>query len=211
MKVLIAGAAGGLGRNLVEQALTAGHEVTALLRNPLVIETKHERLKFAHGDLLNATSVDAAVRGQDVVLAAVAPKMRLRQQTTLFSRGVASIGTAMEQHGVRRLLWVTSAGIDPSDLKATGFFFSRVFKPLFLEGVYADCVISENVLRKSGLDWISIHPTRLTDGPYTGKYRVDPWHIPPNGKEISRADVADFMLKQLGDDRYVHKTPALAY
>jgi putative NADH-flavin reductase len=209
--LLIIGAAGGLGRHLVEQALEAGHAVTAFVRRPETVAPATEKLTVTIGDLLDASSVDTAVPGHDVVLGAVAPKLRFRQRTTVFSRGIANLRAAMEGHGVRRRLWVTSAGIVPSDLAATGFFFSHIFKPLFLNDVYADCALSERGLRESRLDWICVHPTRLTDGPRTATYRVDPWHTPPKGKEISRADVANFMLNQLSSDEYVRTTPVLAY
>ncbi len=211
MKLLIIGAAGGLGRQLVGEALEMGHAVTAFVRRPETIPGADKQLNVTTGDLLDPVSVSSAVPGHDAVIGAVAPKLRLRQHTTVFSRGIANLRAAMERCHTRRLIWVTSAGIVPSDLEATGFFFSRIFKPLFLHDVYADCALSEQKLRESELDWICVHPTRLTDGPRTASYRVDPWHTPPKGKEISRADLADFMLKQLNSVEYVHKTPVLAY
>jgi putative NADH-flavin reductase len=211
IKLLVIGATGGLGRRLTEQALEVGHAVTAFVRRAEALAATNKKLTVTTGDLFDPASVDTAVTSHDAVLGAVAPKLRLRQHTTVFSRGVANLRAAMEGHGVRRLIWVTSAGIVPADLAATGFFFSQIFKLLFLSGVYADCALSEQELRASCLDWICVHPTRLTDGPHTAKYRVDPWHTPSKGKGISRADVADFMLKQLSSDEYVRKTPVLAY
>lgn len=117
----------------------------------------------------------------------------------------------MEVEGVKRLLWVTSAAVEPEDLAATGLFFRWVFEPLFLAGVYADAALSEAVLRPSALDWTFIRPTQLTDGPRTGTYRVDPRRTPKGGTSISRADVADFMLKEAAEGRFVRATPVLTY
>ena len=142
-----------------------GHQAIAFVRNPGIGEKQHTRLTVVQGDILNADSVESAVDQCDVVLAAIAPKLKFRQKTQVFSKGVDNLLRALNQSR-KRLLWVTSAGVDPEDLAATGFFFSKIF---------------------------------------------DPWHTPANGTEILRADLADFMLKQLADDSYLRMTPALAY
>jgi len=211
MKILVLGAAGGLGKALVNQALENGHEVQALVRNTANIQKTHERLKVIKGDILDAASLEPALKECDVILCAVGLKLKFRQLTTVFSKGAKTITGLMEKYPGKRLMWVTSAAVDPGELEATGFFFSKIFKPLFLEGVYADCALSEAVIKNSNTGWIIIHATRLTDGPRTGQYRVDPLRTPNNGKEISREDVADFMLKQLSDKTYLGKSPALAY
>ena len=183
MRLLVIGAAGRLGTCLVEQAIEHGHEPISFVRNPNNYGTSHTRLTLVKGDVLDAASVQSAVEQCHVVLAAIAPKLKFRQKTQIFSRGVENLLNAFSRSR-RRLVWVTTAGVDPQDLAATGFFFSRIFKPLFLEGVYTDCALSESKLKGSTAEWIVIHPTRLTNRPRTGNYRVDPWHTPARGKEL---------------------------
>lgn len=180
MKLLIVGATGGLGRLLVEQALTAGHEITAFVRHPAAFQMQHEHLCAVRGDILALETVESAVIGQEVVLAAVSAKPR--QKTTVFSQGVRNLVTAMEKHGVRRLIWVTSAGIDPVDAAAQGFLFDKVFKPLLLEDMYEDARLSEEVLQASHLEWMAIRPTLLTNGPYTGGTELVQSTFLPKGK-----------------------------
>ncbi len=212
MKLVVFGASRGIGRIFVEKALAAGHEVTALVRNPDAFQLKHEKLKVVQGDIFDPNAVESVVRGQDAVISTVGPtQFKIKARTTVYSHGAANIVKAMEKHNTRRLIWTTSGAVDPVDLAATGFFFSKIFTPLFLAGFYADARISEEILRKSKLDWTVSRPTKLTNGPCTGVYRVDPSHIPPKGKIISRQDVADFMIKQLTSSEYIHKTPVLAY
>lgn len=210
MKMLIVGATGRLGRLLVTQALDAGHEVTAFVRNPAAFTTQHANLRVVQGDVLVSATIDSVVAGHDAVLAGLTPPAR--QKTILFSQGVQNLITSMDTHGVRRLLWVTSAAVDPVDAAATPWLFRKVIVPLAgLGPIYEDAALSETVLQASGLDWVVIRPTRLTDGPRTGVYRVGLPHVPSGGRAIARADVADFMLKQIIDAQYVHKATALAY
>ena len=211
MNLLIIGAAGKLGRELVRQGLDAGHAVTALVRRPPPEGAFPAGVVVARGNLLDAASLRAAVAGQDAVLAAVASKPGLRRSPPLYVPGAASLLAAMEAEGVRRLLWVTSAAVDAEDLAATALVFRWLIEPLLLRGVYADAAASETVLRPSALDWTFIRPTQLTDGPRTGTYRVDPRHTPNGGRTISRADLAAFMLEEVEGRAFVRGTPVLAY
>lgn len=211
MKLLVIGAAGKLGRELVGQGLGAGHSVTALVRRPPPEGAFPSGTKVARGDLLDASSLRAAVVGQDAVLAAVASKPGLRRSPPLYAPGAASLLAAMEAEGVRRLLWVTSAAVEPEDLAATAPVFRWLIEPLLLKGVYADAAASEAVLRPSALDWTFVRPTQLTDGSRVGAYRVDPRHTPPGGRTISRADLAAFMLREVTARAHVRGTPVIAY
>ena len=166
---------------------------------------------MAEGDLLDPDSLRPLLAGQDAVLAAVAAKPGLRRSPPLYAPGAASLRAAMEAEGVRRLLWVTSAAVEPRDLAATAPVFRWLIEPLFLRGVYADAAASEAVLRPSALDWTFVRPTRLTDGPRLGSYRVDPRHTPKGGRTISRADLAAFMLGEVEGRAFVRGTPVLAY
>ena len=212
MKLLVIGAAGGLGHRLVDQALAAGHRVTAVVRHLETFQVWHPALSIVQGDILSLETVEPAVSGQDVILAGVALPPAPGKTTDLYSRGVANLITAMEKYNVRRLLWVSTAAIDPENQGHPGFVFEHLVEPIMLKNIYADVKLSEVALRKTSLDWILIHPTPLTDGSHTGVYQIYE-HLSPgaHGGKISRADVADFMLKQLTDDTYLHKTPTLTY
>jgi putative NADH-flavin reductase len=198
MKLLIFGATGGTGREVVAQALDQGHHVSAFARNPAAITTKHDHLKVAHGDILDYPSVAAAVPGQDAVLSALGVR-KLRKNTVL-SDGTKNLIRAMERHGVRRLVCESSLGVGDSRGQL-GWVVNLLIIPLFLRNVFRDKEVQEQYIKQSGLDWVIVRPGALTAGPRTGVYRsgFSPTDQTIRGK-ISRADVADFMLKQLTDD-----------
>ncbi len=136
MKLLIIGATGGTGRELVAQALAAGHEVTALVRNPEKLGTRHERLRLVQGDILDPDSVDVAVVGQDAVLSSLGTKS-IFGRVVIFSEGTRNLLNAMTNHGVRRHICIT--GIGAGDSKGHGgFLYDKVVLPLFLKRIYDD-------------------------------------------------------------------------
>ncbi|HLZ57012.1 MAG TPA: SDR family oxidoreductase [Ktedonosporobacter sp.] len=208
MKILIIGAAGNVGRLLIGQALAAGHEVTAFVRNAAVFQPPDEKVRVIQGDVLVPETLGEAMKGQEVVLGGISAKPG---KTTVYSHGASNLIAAMEQHGVRRLIWITSAAVDEEDLAHLGFIYGRIIEPLFLKDIYEDMRLSEKTLSQSQTEWVIIRPTALTDDPYTGAYRIGTWHVPHKGKEIGRAEVADFMLKQLTETNYLRKAAVLAY
>ncbi|MBD2701631.1 SDR family oxidoreductase [Spirosoma sp. BT702] len=208
MKLLIFGATGSIGRLLVEQALEQGHIVTAFVRDPAKLESQnHPNLRISQGDVLNLPSVEKAVRGQDVVLCALGAG---RKGFTR-AEGTRNILQAMEATGVKRLICQTTLGAGDSKGNLN-FFWKYIMFGLLLRKAFADHEQQERYVQKSPLDWIMVRPAAFTDGPRTGQYR----HGFPDSADgltlkISRADVADFMLKQLTDDTYHRKTPGLSY
>jgi len=207
MKVLVIGASGGVGREVVTQALDAGHEVTALLRRPEGFDVKHERLRAVKGDVLDRASLDAVMPGHDVVLTPFGPRSASGPQT-LYTAGGANIVAAMKAAGVKRIIAVTSGGVE--DDPGPPLIYRWVIKPLFLQKGYDDHKRFEAMLKDSGLEWIVVRPYRLLDGPRTGRYRVSPRFLPAKPVGIHRADIADFMVKQLGSDEWLRQTPTLA-
>jgi putative NADH-flavin reductase len=209
MKLLVFGATGGTGRAIVAQALDQGHVVTAFVRNPAALTTKHERLKIVPGDILDYSSVEAAVQGQDAVLSALG--VRKLRKNTILSDGTKNIIRAMEHHGVRRFLCESSLGVGDSKGQL-GWFINLFIIPLFLRNVFRDKEVQEQDVKQSNLDWMIVRPAMLTNGPRTGAYRsgFSPTDRTITGK-ISRADVADFMLKHLTDNTYQRQTPGLSY
>jgi putative NADH-flavin reductase len=209
VKLLVFGGTGGTGREIVAQALSQGHVVTAFVRNPAALTTKHENLRVVRGDILDYPSVEAAVRGQDAVLSALG--VRKLRKNTILSDGTKNIIRAMEQHGVKRFVCESSLGVGDSK-EQLGWVFNFLLIPLFLRNVFRDKETQEQHIRQSQLEWIIVRPGALTNGPRTGFYRSGFSSTDRTIKgKISRADVADFMLKQLADDTFLRKTPGLSY
>lgn len=210
MNLLIIGATGGTGRALVEQALAQGHNVTAFVRNPSKITTKHERLSLAKGNVLDYESVARAVKGKDAVLSALGHK-RWFIKTDILSEGTKNIVTAMESHGVKRLVCETSLGIGDSRGKL-GLYYTLFVIPFITYFYFKDKERQEQYIKESNTDWIIVRPGQLTNGRKRGAYR----HGLNIGNilrtvSISRADTADFMLRQITENVYLKKTPGVAY
>jgi putative NADH-flavin reductase len=207
VKVLIIGATGATGQILMGEALAQGHEVTALARNPSAVAPEDHRPRVLQGNALEASSVEAAVAGQDAVLSALGT--RSTRPTTLFSESTSNVISAMRQHGVRRLVCITGIGTGESK-GHVGFLYDRIILPFVLKNVYEDKDRQEDAIKQSDLDWVIVRPARLTDEPAKGEYRIF-LRGSYTAKRISRADVAAFMLTQLTDDTYVRKMPVISY
>jgi uncharacterized protein YbjT (DUF2867 family) len=210
MQVLIIGATGGTGRQLVSRALEQGHRVTAFARNPARIKEQRERLTVAQGDVLEYVSVENAVRGQEAVLCALGHK-RWFYPNRILSGGTLNLVRAMETQGVRRLVCETALGIGDSRGRA-GLYYTLFVAPFILPFYFRDKERQEAIIQASSLDWVIVRPGALNNGPARGVYRhglkLGHWLVPCR---ISRADVADFMLRQLTDDTYVRKTPGVCW
>src|SRR5262245_34694808 len=205
MKVVIFGSTGGIGRQLVEQALAQGHAVTAVARSPAQLEIKHANLQVVQGDVMNVASVDQAVQGQEaVVLALGTPAIT---KNTVRSEGTRNIVRAMEKVGVRRLVCLSSLGIgDSRDMLP--FHYKYILVPFLLRQGFSEHELQEEFVKQSRTDWIIVRPGAFTNGRRTGLYRHGFAITDKTIKaKISRADVADFMLKQLNNDTYIRKTP----
>jgi putative NADH-flavin reductase len=207
MKVVIFGATGSVGRLMVAQALEEGHTVTAFARDPAKLCITHPNLRVIQGDAMDPAAVEQAVRGQDAVVCALGAGAK----GTIRSEGTRNIVRAMERAGVQRLVCQSSLGVGDSR-ENLNFFWKYVMFGMLLREAYADHVGQESQVMRSALDWTIVRPGAFTDGPRTGKYR----HGFAAGDKaithkVSRADVADFMLKQLNDRGYLRKTPALSY
>jgi putative NADH-flavin reductase len=209
MKLLIIGATRGIGFQLVEQALQAGHEVTALVRNPQKMPKRHDRLQVMQGDILDPDAVHRAMAGQEALCVTIGTGVTLKP-VTLFSRGAQNVLEAMRRHGVRRLICIT--GIGAGDSRGHGgFLYDRIFNPLLLKTIYADKDRQEALIRASDTEWTIVRPGFLTNGPLTKKYRVITDLTGVTAGKISRADVAHFLLEELATNRYVRQTPLLTY
>lgn len=191
------------------QALEQGYAVTAFARDPVRLPREDRHLRVVAGDVLDAPAVDAAVPGHDAVLSALGhPSLR---EHFVLTEGTSHIVAAMERAFVRRLVAMSSLGVGDSR-EQVKLVYNLLMVPVFLRNVYADKETQEQRIRESHLDWTIVRPGLLTDGPRTARYRVALGTAEvPTHPEISRADVADFLLKQIGDATYVGKTPGLFY
>jgi putative NADH-flavin reductase len=221
MRLAIFGPTGGTGRRLVERAIAEGHDVTAFARNPSRVTARHERLHIVVGDALDPASVREAVAGNEAVICVLGsrtPSNPLHPRRPGDPHGVGSAGAeniiaAMREHGLRRFVCQTAWGVGESrqDPGFAGAFFMNVLVPPLLRDEYADKEAQEKIVAESDLDWIIVRPMIMTNGPWTNDYRADVDLKPGRRPYISRADVADFLLKQLTDDTFVRSTPAIGY
>lgn len=203
-RLLIVGATGGTGRQLVTQALERGYEVTAFVRDPTRLPLQHPQLKVFQGNVLDSSSVEAAVRGQDAVLCALGHRSYYSLRRTL-SEGTHNLVRAMEAHGVARIICETSLGLGDSAGRL-GLIYTCLIIPLVLPVYFWDKTRQERILQASKLSWVVVRPAALTNGPGRGAYR----HAPMVGNylwtpAVSRADVADFMLNQVTSEAYVRQ------
>ena len=209
-RVLIGGATGGTGRELVAQALERGFAVTALVRDPTRLRVEHPRLTVVRGDVLDAASVEAAMSGQDAVLSALGHK-RYFYPTRILSSGTRNIVRAMESHGVRRVVCETSLGIGDTAGRL-GLWYTFFVIPVILPFYFWDKTRQERVIAESGLEWVIVRPGALTNGDRKGRVREGRgvgsflWTV-----RISRADVAAFMLSQLVSDTYLGAAPGVCW
>ncbi len=208
--VLIIGASQGIGLETVRAALSAGHSVKAFARSANTIGIDDPRLTKITGDALSHTDLDAALRDVDVVIQSLGVRTakELVFGTTLFSKATALLVPAMEAAGVKRLIAVTGAGAGNSRGRI-GFAYDSIVFPLFLQRVYSDKDIAEDTMQKSTLEWTIVRPGGLTNKPLTQRYHVYPDMKDWRGGFISRADVADFLVKQISDRTMIGKTPLL--
>ena len=211
MNIIIFGAAGSTGRTLTEQALAEGYTVTGFNRNPNALKLQHPNLKMIKGDIFDPVVVEEAIVGQDVAFCVLG--VRPGVTTPVCSVGTKNIIQGMQKQGVKRLMVQSSYAVAALDGEWREVPWIVPLISLFRKqrAMFMDHVRQEEFVRQSNLDWIIVRPSRLTDTPRTGVYRVgEHLYISPRA-HIARADVADFMLKQVYHDTYIHKTPRLEY
>jgi len=210
-KVLIIGASRGIGLETVKAALFAGHNVRALARSAARIPIQNPGLDRVAGNALDSSAIRSNLDGVDVVVQTlgvdVAPRS-IFERTTLFSQSTRIIVDAMKAAGVKRLIAVTGLGAGNSRGHG-GIIYDSVVFPLLLKRVYDDKDVQEWIIKSSGLDWTIVRPGLLTNRPATGHYRIltaaEDWRF----GTISRADVADFIVRQIDDRKLIGTTPLL--
>lgn len=200
MKVLVLGATGGVGAHVLRVALSAGHEVTVLVRDPSALDVT-DGVRVLTGDATSTADVELAVAGQDAVLTAIGSR---QVRHPVEADVTAVLVPALEGAGVDRLVVCSAFGVGDSENEAGTL--QKMFFHTVLGRVYAAKEVADAAVRASGLDWTLVYPTRLTDDPATGELAIGE-HLPDGATmQVTRADVARFMLDQLGRDTWSRKT-----
>jgi len=209
MKITIFGATGETGRQLVEQALAEGHEVVAYIRNPSKLNINHEHLKVIQGELADEPLIESAVSGADAVISALGPRGGSKNKP--ITQGMQNIIAAMKKQGVRRLIITsTLSAKDSNDLPDFKTKALVNLVKLTMHDAYEDIVSTAETVRNSDLDWTIVRLTMLNNDPKSGKVKTGYVGDGKVGTWISRADVADFMLKQVEHMEYLRQAPAIS-
>jgi len=211
MNILLFGATGDTGKEVLLQALEQGHYITAVVRNPTKINLQSDRLNIVQGDVLTS-NIDFAFIEQDAVICCLgAPANNAR---TLRSEGTKNIIDAMKKANMNRLICQTSLGFDDSTevLKCTSFFFKKIVVPYILKSTFSEHSLQEKAIKQSGLNWTIVRPGNLTNGKRTEKYKSTFSYSDTTLKiKISRSDVAHLLLKQLSTNDNFQKTIGISY
>lgn len=207
MNLVVLGATGGTGLEIVHQALERGHSVTALVRSPDRLKPFGDRIAVRQGSLLNRADLQQAIQYHDAVLSAFGPRLPLKKEEEhLLQQFACALTSAMLKADVRRVV-----------VESVAFLFKNaVVPPVYLLGkllfprIVADASAMERVFAESGLDWTMVRPPELTTKPFKGRYRVAEGRLPRFGFKISRADVADFMIQAVEKGSSIHKVVGVA-
>src|SRR5688572_13497313 len=195
MKIVVFGASGGTGLEVVKQALDAGHLITAFVRTPSKVPIQHPNLTFIQGDVMDAAAVEKAIVGQEAVISVLGP---VRPPVPhMMETAAKNIVAAMKKHGIRRIVSTTGAGIlQPEDKPKLMDYLIGALLNLLAKDVVLDSAANMTYIQASDLDWTIVRFPRLVDGAHTGKYRVG-YVSKESSTQFSRADGADFILKEL--------------
>ena len=208
MRLFVAGASGRTGRLLTDLALDSGHQVTALVRDPSRFRVPHARLRVVQGDILAPSALAPLLAETDAIISLLAPRPRVDGR--VYIEGTRNLADAAVRAGVRRFVVVSAegAGVKTSALPLA---YRAVLHLPVVARLYPDIARMERELeRRTDLDWTIVRAAVLTNGPRTGGYRTSVGDVVPKGLRVSRADLAEFLLKVTADDGYIGKRIALA-
>lgn len=202
MKILVLGATGGTGLEVIRQAIGRGHSVTAFVRSVERLKPFFDRIQVEQGNLLARAELQSVATGHDAVISAFGPRLPLSNGDSDLLRRFATVLTgAMDAAGVRRMVVESTAFLFRDSRIPPAYLVGRLFFP----AIVTDATGMERILRESGLDWTIVRPPRLTDKPYTGKYREREGHLPRFGFTISRADAAECLIRTAEDRSRIGK------
>jgi putative NADH-flavin reductase len=211
VKLTVLGANGGIGSHIVRQALDAGHDVTAVVRDRARLTIEHPDLRVVAADPTDAEALVPVLAGRGAVLSGIGASSR--KQAGIAATATAAILRAMAETRVSRVLVVSAAPLAPipdGEALLLRYLATPMVRAL-LKDVYADHAGMERLLRDSGTEWTSVRPPKLTDKPFTGVYREVVGGAVAKGWSISRADVAHAMLAMIDDPTTVRQAVGVAY
>ena len=212
MKISIFGASGSTGVLLTERCLAAGHEISVLLRASATFPYR-DRVRVVEGSIFDPGAIRRTLEGSSVVFSTLGARSWAKED--VLERAIPLIVAVMRQKGLSRLIVLGSAGALPDSLKKQPAYRRWIVENILYKTVLKWPAASQaaqwKTLAASGLDFTMVMPPMLTHGAARGKYRVDGQALPRNGSRISRADVADFMLQQIGNPQWVGKGVYIAY
>lgn len=207
-KIIVFGATGATGKELVNQALENNFEVTAFVRTPSKMKIQNPNLKVIKGDVLNFEQVASAIENQDIVFCNLG--MPASDKSTLRADGTSNIVKAMKEKNVNRFICQTSLGFGDSK-EVLPWHMKYIIVPFILKNAFKDHALQEKVVEESGLEWTIVRPGNMTNGKLTGDYKHG---FEPTEKiklKISRNDVSHFMLNQINNNQYLHKKVGISY
>jgi len=207
-RIIIFGATGGTGKEIIKQALKKKYQVTAFVRTPQKLKISDSNLKIVQGDVLKYADVLRAVANQEIVFCNLG--MPASDKSTLRADGTENILKAMEEKGIHRFICQTSLGF--GDSKAVlPWLMKYIIVPFILKNAFKDHEMQETIIEQSNVDWTIVRPGNMTNGKKTGNYKYGFKLTEKIKLKISRADVADFMISQINDIQYLHKKVGVSY
>ena len=211
MKLTVFGATGGIGREVVTQALDRGDQVTAYVRNPAKLDLTHPNLTVITGELTDREAVQLAVRGADAVISALGPSLDRKATGMPLVDGTRTIVEAMRAAGVQRFVGMATPSLrDPRDTRSLLGTVVPIMGRLLLPRAYRELLAMSQIVVDSDLEWTIARFTRPTDGPPKGTIRAGFLGRDKLASAITRADIATFLLDQLDDTRFVRAAPAIS-
>ena len=207
MKLIVLGATGGTGLEIVRQAVERGHSVTAFVRSPEKLNLLRDRITIKQGDLLNCAELKQVIKDHNAVLSGFGPRVPVsKADAHLLEQFSVALTWAMPRAGVRRVIVESVAFLFKNSILPPAYFLGRLLFPRTV----ADASAMERIFGESDLDWTMVRPPELTDKAYTGKYRMQEGHLPRFGFTVSRADVADFMIKAVENQVAIRKVVGIS-
>jgi putative NADH-flavin reductase len=211
LNILVIGANGGIGKQAVELALEAGHNVTAMLRNPAKLVITHANLQIVKGDVMIPETFEQYFEGKDAIISALGTNT-VTKPTILYSEGNKNLLKAMKKKGVRRAFFISASALEISPvLPFYVRFVEKYVVQKILRHMYDDLRLMEKLIKETDNDWTIMRPPRLTNKPATGEYRFAINSFLKNCLSISRADVAHFMINNITNKTTYQATIEISY
>ncbi|GAA2790297.1 NAD(P)-dependent oxidoreductase [Crossiella cryophila] len=208
MNITVLGATGRTGEHVVQQALKAKHQVTAVVRNPAKLQLHHPALTIAQADVLDPTTLTEHLTGRDAIISALGAGHL--KPSTICTDSAESILRAMPKARVRRLIVVSTSGATTEgDRPFTRYLLKPVLGRVFRHP-WGDMRRMEELIMASDTDWTIVRPPRLTNTQHTGIYRTATNRSIPGGNSIPRANLANALLNTVTNRTTYNQTLTVA-